>query len=93
MTPLAYRAVLFQTIDYSWHGFPRIHPPEGKRGISRKRIAGGYHTVKRPGDYTTAKHATCSYGFRMNRELQSPNRHQPCNRYFDSNAYIGLKGK
>jgi hypothetical protein len=45
--PLFNRAVLFETNDISWHGFPRITLPEGKKQMSRKSFALYYYTDSR----------------------------------------------
>ena len=58
IAPLFNRAVIFETTEWSWHGFPRIDLPEGKRDISRKSIALYFYTVERPQEELADTHST-----------------------------------
>jgi len=58
ITPRANRCVIFETNEYSWHGFPRIDLPEDKRQLSRRSFALYYYTASRPVDETAAEHST-----------------------------------
>jgi hypothetical protein len=56
--PLFNRCVMFETNEYSWHGFPRINLPEGKRHLSRKSISIYLYTKTRPTEEIAPLHAT-----------------------------------
>jgi len=58
ITPAFNRCVIFETNEYSWHGFPRIDLPEDKRHLSRKSFALYYYTDSRPVEETGPEHST-----------------------------------
>ena len=52
------RAVIFETSERSWHGFPRIELPENKRSLSRKSLSVYLYTKERPPELTVPPHST-----------------------------------
>jgi hypothetical protein len=56
--PLFNRAVIFETNEYSWHGFPQIRLPEGRKHLSRKSFSIYLYTKSRPVDEVVAPHGT-----------------------------------
>jgi hypothetical protein len=56
--PLFNRAVLFETSEVSWHGFPRIRLPENKKHLSRKSVSVYLYTRTRPAEEIVGPHAT-----------------------------------
>lgn len=56
--PLFNRAVIFETSEYSWHGFERIRLPENKCLLSRKSFSIYLYTKDRPLDEVVAPHTT-----------------------------------
>src|SRR5579872_612000 len=56
--PLFNHAVMFETNEYSWHAFPKIDLPGGKRHLSRKSISIYLYTKDRPGEEIAPMHGT-----------------------------------
>ena len=56
--PIFNRAVLFETNESSWHGFPRIELPESERHRSRKSISIYLYTRERPAAEIAPLHGT-----------------------------------
>ncbi len=56
--PLFNRAVMFETNEVSWHGFPRIDLPEAERNRSRKSISIYLYTKDRPPTEIAPPHGT-----------------------------------
>ncbi|HET9218887.1 MAG TPA: 2OG-Fe(II) oxygenase [Terriglobia bacterium] len=58
IVPLFNRAVIFETSEYSWHGFPAIHLPQDKLHLSRKSFSIYLYTKERPIEDVVAPHTT-----------------------------------
>ncbi|HEY2394775.1 MAG TPA: 2OG-Fe(II) oxygenase [Rudaea sp.] len=58
ITPLYNRAVIFETTEWSWHGFPRIAMPDDRRELSRRSVALYFYTTDRPDEELAATHST-----------------------------------
>jgi hypothetical protein len=56
--PLFNRAVLFETNEYSWHGFQRINLPDDRKHLSRKSFSIYLYTKDRPAEEIVAPHTT-----------------------------------
>lgn len=56
--PVFNRGIIFETNEYSWHGFPRIQLPEGRRDLSRKSLSVYLYTEDRPREEKAPPHAT-----------------------------------
>ncbi|MEZ5442839.1 MAG: 2OG-Fe(II) oxygenase [Lysobacterales bacterium] len=52
------RAILFETHDHSWHGFPLIRTPDERPELSRKSIALYFYTEQPPGSHRGPDHST-----------------------------------
>lgn len=56
--PLFNRAVIFETNEYSWHGFKRMTLPQDKQHLSRKSFSIYLYTKDRPVEEVVAPHTT-----------------------------------
>jgi hypothetical protein len=56
--PLFNRCVMFETNEYSWHGFPKITLPECERHRSRKSLSIYLYTKERPAEEVAPVHRT-----------------------------------
>lgn len=52
------RCLIFETNEYSWHGFKRINIPEEFHHLSRKLISIYFYTKERPSEEIFANHGT-----------------------------------
>ena len=57
ISPIANRAVLFETTERSWHGFNRISLPADRQHLSRS-LAGHFYTKQRPQFENAPSHGT-----------------------------------
>lgn len=58
VTPLYNRCVIFETTEWSWHGFGRIALPESRRDLTRKSVALYFYTRERPPEESADTHST-----------------------------------
>ena len=58
ITPLFNRCVIFETTEWSWHGFSRIVLPAERASLSRKSIALYFYTKERPAEELASAHST-----------------------------------
>lgn len=58
VTPLYNRCVIFETTEWSWHGFGRIALPPSRRDLTRKSIALYFYTRERPAEESAGTHST-----------------------------------
>ena len=58
IVPYPNHCILFETSEYSWHGFRTIDPPPALDSVSRKSIAVYFYSKQRPPYETAPSHAT-----------------------------------
>jgi Rps23 Pro-64 3,4-dihydroxylase Tpa1-like proline 4-hydroxylase len=58
VTPLFNRCVIFETTEWSWHGFNRITLPSTHAALTRKSIALYFYTKERPAEELADTHST-----------------------------------
>lgn len=58
VTPLYNRCVIFETTEWSWHGFSRIALPESHKHLTRKSVALYFYTRERPEEELAGTHST-----------------------------------
>lgn len=58
VTPLFNRAVIFETTEWSWHGFERIALPADRDDLTRRSIALYFYTRDRPVEELADTHST-----------------------------------
>ena len=58
ITPLMNRAVIFETTEWSWHGFSRIAPPAELGALTRRSIALYFYSRERPEEELASPHST-----------------------------------
>lgn len=58
VTPLYNRCVIFETTEWSWHGFGRITLPAARKELTRKSIALYFYTRERPAAELADTHST-----------------------------------
>jgi hypothetical protein len=56
--PTFNRAVIFETSERSWHGFPAIRLPPDRKHVSRKSFSIYLYTKDRPAEESVAPHGT-----------------------------------
>jgi Rps23 Pro-64 3,4-dihydroxylase Tpa1-like proline 4-hydroxylase len=58
ITPRFNRCVVFETTEWSWHGFSRIALPADRQALSRRSVALYFYTRERPADELAPEHST-----------------------------------
>jgi hypothetical protein len=58
VVPAYNRCVIFETTEWSWHGFGRIALPPGRTDCTRKSIALYFYTRERPAEELAGTHST-----------------------------------
>lgn len=58
ITPLFNRCVVFETTEWSWHGFSRIALPPANADLTRRSIALYFYSKTRPADELAPDHST-----------------------------------
>lgn len=58
VTPLFNRCVVFETTEWSWHGFSRITLPASRADITRRSVALYFYSRTRPAEELAPDHST-----------------------------------
>jgi len=58
IAPLFNRGVIFETTEWSWHGFERIAVPADRDDVTRRSIALYFYTTERPAEELAPTHST-----------------------------------
>lgn len=73
-SPAFNRAVVFETNEHSWHGFPVIRLPDDRQHLSRKCISLYFYTQTRPAEEIAPPHGTHYVPRPIPEEILTPGR-------------------
>jgi hypothetical protein len=69
--PLFNRCVIFETNEYSWHGFETIRLPDDRKHLSRKSFSIYLYTKDRPSEEAVAPHTTFYLAWPLPKDIQA----------------------